>query len=54
MGTVPHGVAATALSDLSGIIEGAKKNIVPINTVLMILRSFISRPLPRAVAAPKN
>jgi hypothetical protein len=39
----PQGVVATALT--FGIIEGAKKNIVPINVMLTILRSCISRPL---------
>lgn len=34
-----------ALTVLIGIIEGAKKNIAPINMVLTILRSCISPPL---------
>src|SRR5215469_9716942 len=43
-GTVPHGVAATALTAFIGIVDGAKKSIAPINMVLTILRSFICRP----------
>jgi hypothetical protein len=42
--TVPQEGSDCALTGLIGIIEGAKKNIAPINTVLTILRSFICRP----------
>jgi len=45
-GRVPHGKAGAALIGLSGTIDGAKKNVAPINMMLTILRRFIFAPEP--------
>jgi hypothetical protein len=53
-GRTPHGATLGPAPDL-GIIDGAKKNIVVINTTMTILRGFIYRPqLPRKPAPDAN